>query len=415
MSRSIKIVFGILVAGGLVALGIWAFKMGRQDMAGEVAADQPLIVPPKVSADATGASIIILDAPTQERIGLKTEVPAATNLQPTVTAFGSLQEDPSQSFILRAPFNGTLHAPASGNFPNMGDQLTASQTIGAIEPRLLPTDKLDLQSKLVAAKSDVDANEATYSAASEDYERIKKLNAMDKSASDRALQEAQARATSEESHFKASQQTYQMLEAALAAETGPSSPVPLIIPRAGQIVELTARPGESLESGQPILRVVSYEKLLAVVTIPLGDPIDPNAAHAEIQVAGMEDHPQTADRVAAVSADPLTLGQSLMFRVSAAKSSLRPGMAVTALIPAPGGAKQGVIIPRAAVVRLNGRAWAYVQTAPDKFLRREVPLDQPTPTGWFASSIWAAADHIVIVGSQVLVSEEFKSQIQITD
>ncbi len=73
------------------------------------------------------------------------------------------------------------------------------------------------------------------------------------------------------------------------------------------------------------------------------------------------------------------------------------------------------MIPRAAVVRSEGRAWAYVRLGEQRFTRRVVTVDTPTERGWFVTSGFAPGDRIVVDGAQTLLSEELKSQIQIGD
>ena len=66
---------------------------------------------------------------------------------------------------------------------------------------------------------------------------------------------------------------------------------------------------------------------------------------------------------------------------------------------------------RSALVRVGGKTYAYVQTSPDQFVRKEVPLDAPEAGGYFTSGNFAPGDKLVVTGAQTLLSEEFKSQI----
>jgi hypothetical protein len=70
------------------------------------------------------------------------------------------------------------------------------------------------------------------------------------------------------------------------------------------------------------------------------------------------------------------------------------------------------MIPQAAVVRMGGKAYVYVETGPTKFERRLVSLDEPTGEGYVSTSGFNAGDRIVTVGAQSLLSEEFKSQMR---
>ena len=90
------------------------------------------------------------------------------------------------------------------------------------------------------------------------------------------------------------------------------------------------------------------------------------------------------------------------------RAALVPGAALVAQLDA-GTREHGVIVPRDAVVRHAGRGWVYVQTGPDTFARREVPLDRSHPEGWLVSGQWPAP--VVVLGAQALLSEELKGQI----
>ena len=76
---------------------------------------------------------------------------------------------------------------------------------------------------------------------------------------------------------------------------------------------------------------------------------------------------------------------------------------------------QGVMIPAAAVVWWQGKAWVYVQTDPNHFVRRELSTETPVPEGWFVGTGLAAGDSIVVRGAQLLLSEEFRAQIQVSE
>jgi hypothetical protein len=127
---------------------------------------------------------------------------------------------------------------------------------------------------------------------------------------------------------------------------------------------------------------------------------------------GYEDAPILADRVGlAATADPAAQGQSFVFRLRATRLGLRPGLAVTARIAVPGPRRQGLVIPSTAVVRLAGKSYVYVQTTANEFVRKEVTLDQPTDDGYLSTRTVTAGDRVVVQGAQLLLSEEFKSQI----
>jgi hypothetical protein len=126
-------------------------------------------------------------------------------------------------------------------------------------------------------------------------------------------------------------------------------------------------------------------------------------------VPGHEAKPLEATRVAlAPTADTLTGGQTFLFAVQAADFPLQPGMAVTAHLELPGEPQQGVSVPRAAIVRFGGSTWVYVQSAEEKFTRRQAPTDISTPDGWFVAGTLKPDEKVVVRGTQSVLSEELK-------
>jgi len=108
--------------------------------------------------------------------------------------------------------------------------------------------------------------------------------------------------------------------------------------------------------------------------------------------------------------DPRFQAPSFLY-VTRSNPNLIPGMSLIFLLPS-GTPVNGVVIPRDAIVWWNGRAWAYVQTAADQFIRREVSTEMPVPNGWFTAKEFPQGEKVVVINAQQLLSEEFRSQLQ---
>jgi multidrug efflux pump subunit AcrA (membrane-fusion protein) len=186
----------------------------------------------------------------------------------------------------------------------------------------------------------------------------------------------------------------------------------LSVDRGGEVVELPVQPGETIESGQPVLRVARFDRLLARVAIPPGVRVPAEVRSARILPMGREERVLRGDRVSLVASDPQLPGDTLLFSVETGDQQLRPGMAFTAYLVLPGELRKGVILPRSAIVRQEGELWAYVRTADDKFTRREVEHATPVDAGWFVTSGFKAGENVVVAGAQMLLSEELKAKIQ---
>jgi hypothetical protein len=403
-----KKTLSVALVAAIAALFIWAFKTARSSEAEEA---ETIKIPPRVRRAPSGETIVTVDPQAQARIGLKTEALASAALPEEVTAYGSLQEDPAQSFLLRAPVAGTLRHSKDQAWPLLGEGLADGSVVGVLEPRLAPAERVNLAERLVSARADAEATAASLTVARAALARARTLNAEDKNISDRALQEAEARVKAEEARLKAATEAVRLIESALAAGAG--SPITLAVERGGQVVEMLAQPDEAVESGQPILRLARFDQLLARVEVPAGQSIQTPVSAARIIAIGHEDRPLRGERVALGAAvDPRTQGQPFLFRVHNPGLNLRPGMAVTAYLRVPGAPRQGVVVPRSALVRFAGATWTYLEIGANEFSRRQIALERSTEKGWFTGSL-KPGQRIVVTGAQTLLSEELKSQIQV--
>jgi len=363
------------------------------------------------SRTSAGDPIVRLDPAAQARIGVQTQVVAAQTMQPEVAAFGRLEADPSRSFVLRAPVSGTLHFAEGREWPRIGQLLEDGATVGALEPRLGPAERIALTNQLASARADLSASTSSVVAAKAAYERARLLNADNKNVSDRALEDATSRLASEESKVRTATETVRLLEDSLRS-AAPSGTTALKVERGGEVIELMAQPGEAVEPSTAILRVTKFDRLLARVDVPVGEHIPPTVSTARIMAVGYENDPIVAERAGlAATAEPAAQGQSFLFRLTATRFGLRPGLAVTARIPVPGPKGVGVLIPTTAVVRVSGKAYAFTQTSGNEFVRKELTLDQPVEGGFVAPTNFAPGDRVVVQGAQLLLSEEFKSQL----
>ena len=440
-----RIVGWILTVATLAVIAgllLWSYTSHHADLTSEAASGAAIKNPAKV-AEEGGEPVVTLDDDVQERMGVEAEAIAPMTRRQQVVAYGALEEDSAGSFILRAPLAGTIRGNADKAWPAPGENVADGAELGQVEPRLAPADRVSLNDRLVSAQADLEASRASLTAAQSALTRTRALNADDKNVSDRAVQEAEARVATEQAKLNGAQQSARLLTAALAssrdassesakvrppnaaerdvptlsgaAPGGPFASVPLELTRGGIVVEVLAHPGESVESGQPVLRVARFDKLLARVDVPAGETVAPDLTSASIVPLGNEAKPLTGERVGfAGTVDPKTQGQPFVFRVTDLSGALRPGLSVTAYLEAPGPARSGAVVPRPAVIWQGGKSWVYVQTANEKFARREVALEDPASGGWFTRSL-KPGDKVVTRGAQMLLSEEFKSQIRVED
>lgn len=411
MKRWVKPFIAVIVGLAAIPLLIFVYLEMREERDREAEMERPVKQPSRVALTVDREIVVKLDKESQTRAALKVEPLAATTLTPETAAYGRFEEDPSVGFTLRAPVSGMLRRREGREWPTLGEEIHETAVVGLIDPRFAPADRVDLASRLSTAMADVDSRTASLSAAKSAFERIRTLNAEEKSASDRALQDAEVRVKDEEARLKSATETVRLLQASLSPGSGATEAISLSIPAAGQVLEVLARPGEAVESGQEILRVAKLDRLIARAVFPAGEGVEGTPAQVRILALGYEDRPLQGTSLG--RGGSRQAGETILFRVEGAGLPLRPGMAFQAWIPVAGGPRNGVVIPRSSLVRFGGRTWAYVQVAEAEFSRRELIDARSVANGWFVTQGFPTGQGVVTAGAQILLSEELKSQIQV--
>ena len=95
-------------------------------------------------------------------------------------------------------------------------------------------------------------------------------------------------------------------------------------------------------------------------------------------------------------------------------------MNITVYLPT-GANVHGIVIPRSAVIWWQGKAWAYFQKDSTTYIRLEISTANPVQApkgqgGWFVPDTageYSESIGVVTKGTQLLLSEEFRSKIQV--
>ncbi|MHB8883648.1 MAG: efflux RND transporter periplasmic adaptor subunit [Methylovirgula sp.] len=158
-----------------------------------------------------------------------------------------------------------------------------------------------------------------------------------------------------------------------------------------------------------LMRLIERRDMLIQVTLPADTIVASAPEQAFIEQAA-------GHRIAlryvspAAETDPHIQGQSFFYMATAA-SGLVPGMNIVAYVPT-GQRVARAEVPASAIVWVQGRAWAYVRTGPKTLVRREIATDSPAPDGGYFVKNMPNGTRVVISGAQMLLSEEFRTQIQ---
>jgi|SRR5690348_3420811 len=263
---------------------------------------------------------------------------------------------------------------------------TARLTTATLPPEIKAYGRVLDSAALVALHNDAVAARAALQASQPEYERLKGLSAQDNTSA-RALETAEAR-------MKHDQGVLDTAGAQLAAASGQA---------------VVNEPSDFFQS------LARQESVLVRLDLPASETASGTPAGAQLTLPGTA-APVAADFLGrAAATDPLVQGMGFIFVVTNPPAALVPGLAVTGFMRLPGAPANGVIVPDAAVVRSDGRAWIYLQAGGTTFTRREIPLDHPIIGGWFMTSQVAPGDNVVVTGAQALLSEEHKTEIRMGD
>jgi hypothetical protein len=157
-------------------------------------------------------------------------------------------------------------------------------------------------------------------------------------------------------------------------------------------------------------REFERKEFLLQVTLPPGVTI-PKAP----ETGAIQNGPSTRAEIRYVSqatrTDPKIQGVSY-FYVTSAESEVLPGMNVLAFLPS-GKKADGILVPASAIVWWQDRAWVYRRVDPESFVRNDIGTDLPTPGGGYVAAGLPSDVEIVTRGAQLLLSEEFRAQIQV--
>jgi hypothetical protein len=352
LSRLLGLGIALALLTGLGVFVITGFVEGRQEAAVEAEREGPIKPPLRVKLPARGEPIVTFDAATQKTIGLELMTPSAAPYEDHVRAYGSVLD--------------------------LANLTTLNTTY-------------------VSAVSQLNTAQAKLAASQPAYARAQALYAKDVG-SLAQMQTTEAAVLGDKASVAAAESQVRTLAATALQEWGP------VI-------------GRALVAGAGLVnRLIEREEFLLQITLPPSVSIDPPPT-ASVEVGGSRHRVDVRYISPATRTDPKIQGLSF-FYAAAASTGVLPGMNVRAYL-ASGHSVEGYIVPTAAVVWWSGRAWVYLRLDKDSFSRREIPTDTPTRDGTgFVVPVHAFGEaddppQIVTKAAQLLLSEEFRAQIQV--
>lgn len=342
---------GAVLLCGLGAVVIFGFVEGREEAALEAEREEPIKPPLRVTLPERGQPIITLDDDAQQAIGLKTADLKPSKYQDQVRAYGTVLDLTSLT---------TLNT----------NYITAVSQLNTAQARLAASQPAFARAQALYAKS------------------IGNLV---------QVQTTEAALIADRAAVEAAQSQVRTLRATAMQEWGPVIGNAMVI------------------NGGLINRLIERTEFLLQITLPPGVQLDDVPPTVSVEVVGKSRRAEARYISPATRTDPRIQGLTY-FYAAAANSGVLPGMNVRAFM-ADGAPVDGVVVPASAVVWWAGRAWVYRQTGKDTFTRHEIPTDMPDETngGGFVvpASALSGEGAIVTSAAQMLLSEEFRSQIQV--
>jgi hypothetical protein len=250
----------------------------------------------------------------------------------------------------------------------------------------------DLTNNYANAQAQLQTAQAKLAASKAAFERAQKLYKSNAAVSLAVVQAAEATFLADQAALASAESQVRALAATAYQEWGPVL-------------------GKSLVDRSPsIVRLIERQAFLLQVTLPPGISLLKAPETGAVQTA-----PNTRAEIRFVSpatrTDPKIQGVSY-FYVTPAESEVLPGMNILAFLPS-GKEVDGVTVPASAIVWWQDRAWVYRRLDPERFTRADIATDLPLTGGGYVVGSLPKPVEIVTRGAQLLLSEEFRAQIQV--
>jgi hypothetical protein len=281
----------------------------------------------------------------------------------------------------------TLDTPTQNRLGLEVTMLTATLTRrqATLPAVVLSTQELaTFRNGYVATQAQLQKSRVEADVARKEYARLKTLFEQSQNIAEKALQSAEGALQANEADVRAGEQQLNLQESVVRQEWGSV---------AGKW---------AVENSPELRRIFNQREVLVQMTMPS------DARFRAPKTITLEIPGATRTEALLVSTfprvDPRIQGGSFLY-VAPAHSGLTPGVNLLARLSV-GNQMKGLIVPTSAVVWSEGKAWAYQQTAPDRFTRRAVPTDDAVERGFLVAEGFSPGDKVVTQGAQALLSEE---------
>ncbi len=308
----------------------------------------------------------------QWRIAFATEWVRSGELADSVRGFGEVRPVAGGEIVLTAPVDAVVMPPGAGTPPWPYPGLAVARGAGVF--RL--ASQIHDDHSLSELEADVRVRASELALVEANRERFQQLFEAGVTSSQQT-EEAAAEVTEHQALLEAARDDLASARAARGGD-GIAEAVMLGAPWSGRVAAVEITPGQAVEAGAPLARLVKTDPLWVEVALRPADAarFSSDPAGLNLSLAGL-DRPLAFDAgdVRLVSRfpeiDPHTGTVKVLLEVPGERDELRLGSAVEAEILLPA-TRAGIVVPSSGLVDDGGVSVVYVQADGESFARLEV-------------------------------------------
>lgn len=314
---------------------------------------------------------------------------------------GTIEPLPTRVARLALPMPGRIRTVSV----TLGDRVRQGQLLLTIET----PDVSELQAAHRQARAEVAQRQAARAKAEADLDRARDLLANRAIAQKEVLtaetEAAAATAALEQAHA-AQDDIARRLRLFGVVDDGRGVSAGVRSPLAGEVIEMTASPGEyRSDTAAPVVAVADLARVWVVASVPeravgriqAGQPVSVIvAAYPDVPFEGR------ISRIAG-AVEPDTRSIRVMADLENRDGRLKAGM--FARVRYTGPARAVVTVPAAAIVQDEGRTSVFVERAPGEFERRDVGVGPRRDADVVITSGLATGDRVVVDGTMLLMGQ----------
>ena len=347
--------------------------------------------------------------------GIEAQGVTAAQWRPKLHIDGRVVPNPQATLEIRAPFAGIIRVEAAESKLRLGESVDPHDTLAMFDARFTPTEGLDLKTKLVEAEARHKSAEEVVKIRQERLGRLDKLpvGLLSQDEADSAsvqLSEARMQANVALTQWKIWKQ-------ALESVGKKTVIVPIQSPIAGEIAEIGVQPGTNVDAGQMIVRIVDFRRVLLRLDFPTSATSEKPPTPVYVKALDSAAEWRASLRGRAPNLEPGLQKASWFYEIMPDEHGASPrwqaGLYATAIVDSTRPTVPAIAVPSSALLVHQGRTLVYIEKRLGRYERREVELlDRVGATLYVAAAGWLVnEDRVVISGTQVLLSEEFRNEM----